>query len=116
MSEQSGPDLSRLRINREEASRPVNPGRAGVGRAILLYGAGALVIGVGIFFLLRTLAADVEMVDVAVAGYVSPSLDRTVLTASGYVVAQRKAAIASKATGRIVALYFREGDRVRKGD
>jgi len=48
--------------------------------------------------------------------YVSSTADRTLLTASGYVVAQRKAALASKATGRIVALYFREGDKVKKND
>ncbi len=39
-----------------------------------------------------------------------------VLTASGYVVAQRKAAIASKATGRIVYLGVVEGDRVTKNE
>lgn len=38
------------------------------------------------------------------------------LTASGYVVAQRRAAVASKATGRLVQLNVREGSRVRQGD
>jgi RND family efflux transporter MFP subunit len=37
-----------------------------------------------------------------------------VLTASGYVVAQRKAAVASKGTGRLVYLGVVEGDRVKK--
>src|SRR5205085_1986716 len=35
--------------------------------------------------------------------------------ASGYVVAQRKAAVASKGTGRLVYLGVVEGDRVRAG-
>jgi RND family efflux transporter MFP subunit len=39
----------------------------------------------------------------------------TLLNASGYVVAQRKAAVASKITGRLVSLYVSEGSRVKKG-
>ena len=38
------------------------------------------------------------------------------LTASGYVVAQTRAAVASKATGRLVQLNVREGSQVKKGD
>jgi RND family efflux transporter MFP subunit len=38
-----------------------------------------------------------------------------VLTASGYVVAQQKASLASKATGRLVYLGVEEGDRVQNG-
>jgi RND family efflux transporter MFP subunit len=38
-----------------------------------------------------------------------------VLHASGYVVAQRQADVASKATGRLVALYVGPGDRVKNG-
>lgn len=38
------------------------------------------------------------------------------LTASGYVVAQRRAAVASKAAGRLMELNVREGSQVRKGE
>lgn len=38
------------------------------------------------------------------------------LAASGYVVAQRRAAVASKATGRLVELTVREGSVLKKGD
>jgi HlyD family secretion protein len=38
------------------------------------------------------------------------------LTASGYVVAQRRAAVASKGTGRLVELRVREGSVVRQGE
>jgi len=45
-----------------------------------------------------------------------PAQQVTVLTASGYVVAQRKAAVATKATGRLEELRVQEGSRVKKGD
>lgn len=46
----------------------------------------------------------------------TPSQQYVDLTASGYVVAQRRAAVASKATGRLVELNVREGSSVRKGE
>ncbi len=114
MTDQSGADLSRLRIQRTPPSSDNREGRPRTG--IVLYIAGALVIGAAILFFLRTLGTQPEAIDTTTVSYISSSADRTILTASGYVVAQRKAALASKATGRIVALYYREGDIVRKGD
>jgi len=49
------------------------------------------------------------------ATMVSPIRSGAVMIASGYVVAQRKAAVASKGTGRLVYLGVVEGDRVREG-
>jgi len=45
-----------------------------------------------------------------------PSRALTVLNASGYVVAQRKAAVSSKATGRLEKLFVEEGKAVKKGE
>ena len=45
-----------------------------------------------------------------------PSQQYAQLTASGYVVAQRRAAVASKATGRLLELKVREGSVVKEGD
>lgn len=45
-----------------------------------------------------------------------PSAQFAQLSASGYVVAQRRAAVASKATGRLVELRVREGSVVRQGE
>ena len=45
-----------------------------------------------------------------------PSKALTILNASGYVVAQRKAAVSSKATGRLEKLHVEEGKRVKQGD
>ncbi|MFZ2445406.1 MAG: efflux RND transporter periplasmic adaptor subunit [Syntrophobacteraceae bacterium] len=50
------------------------------------------------------------------AGLVYPSQVITDFNASGYVVAQRKAAVASKGTGRIVYLGVQEGSRVKEGE
>jgi len=44
-----------------------------------------------------------------------PSLTLTQLNASGYVVADRKSAVASKLTGRLVYLGVEEGSRVKEG-
>jgi len=46
----------------------------------------------------------------------TPSQQFVNLTASGYVVAQRRAAVASKASGRLVELHVREGSQVKQGD
>lgn len=45
-----------------------------------------------------------------------PSAQYAQLTASGYVVAQRRAAVASKATGRLLELRVREGSVVKAGE
>ncbi len=45
-----------------------------------------------------------------------PSQQYAQLTASGYVVAQRRAAVASKGTGRLVELRVREGSALRQGE
>ena len=54
-------------------------------------------------------------VQLVAAALTSPAQANAVLTASGYVVARRKAAVASKGTGTLVFLGVEEGDRVKKG-
>jgi RND family efflux transporter MFP subunit len=55
-------------------------------------------------------------VETATVSLVYPSQTFTLLNASGYVVAQRKSAVAAKATGRLVWLGVEEGSRVRAGE
>jgi RND family efflux transporter MFP subunit len=57
-------------------------------------------------------AKEVELTSATLS---SPAQANAVLTASGYVVAQVKAAVASKGTGRLVFLGVEEGDKVKKG-
>jgi RND family efflux transporter MFP subunit len=52
----------------------------------------------------------------AVAARVYPAQAYAALNASGYVVAQRKAAVSSKSTGRLAFLGVEEGSRLKKGE
>ncbi|HUK99683.1 MAG TPA: efflux RND transporter periplasmic adaptor subunit [Nitrospirota bacterium] len=56
---------------------------------------------------------EVEVVTISLA---YPSQSLTSLNASGYVVAQRKAAVSSKATGRLEWLGVEEGSKVKKNE
>ncbi len=58
-------------------------------------------------------AADVSATNAVMS---TPSQQYVQLTASGYVVAQRRSAVASKASGRLIELNVREGSKVAKGD
>ncbi len=55
-------------------------------------------------------------VETATVSLVYPSQTFSLLNASGYVVPQRKSAVASKTTGRLVWLGVEEGSRVRMGE
>jgi len=77
----------------------------------------AIAIGVGVVgFVIykRTLGAAPEVEQTTVT-LTYPYQAYTVLNATGYVVAQRKASVASKATGRLEWLGVAEGTRVMKG-
>ena len=112
-SENQKADLSSLRINRNVAEPN---GRGGPGNKLMLYsmiGGGALIVLV-LIFLGGGMSGAVQ-VETATVTMTYPSQANAVLTASGYVVAQRKAAVASKGTGRLEYLAVIEGDRVTKG-
>ncbi len=69
-----------------------------------------------VFMIFRGQFTPSANVESATVSLVYPSQSFTLLNASGYVVAQRKAAVASKVTGRLVAIYVEEGNRIKKGD
>lgn len=112
-SETQKADLSSLRINR---NAPESSGSGAPKRNFILYWSlgGALII-LTAFFVFGGGVSSTEQVETATASITYPSQANTVLTASGYVVAQRKAAVASKGTGRLEYLAVIEGDRVTKG-
>ncbi|HTO94219.1 MAG TPA: efflux RND transporter periplasmic adaptor subunit, partial [Bacteroidota bacterium] len=106
------PDIGSLRIARTEQEAPPRarlPWKYVVTAVVVL----AAVLG---FIALRGALAGAVEVDTATATLTSPSLANSVLTANGYVVAQRKAAVASKGTGRLVYLGVEEGTRVKQGE
>ena len=104
-------DLSKLKIDKTPISA-----RAG-GRRKLLFRAAVVsaVILAVILYLAGVFSPSVE-VDLVTVSQVYPYQSYTVLNASGYVVAQRKAAVASKTTSRLEWLGVEEGDRVRRGE
>jgi HlyD family secretion protein len=99
-------DLSTLKINRTPQTQSSNTKWIII--AIIL----CCVIGGG-YFLMNSTSVEVETMQVFTS---QSSSSETILTGQGYVVAQRKAAISSKATGRLDALYVIEGDKVKQGD
>ena len=103
------PDLSKLRIDRDLA--PIRRRRR---RKWIWLATVALIIAAAAgWYLLQPRAQTVQTTPI-VTTY--PSQQYVVLNATGYVVAQRKAAISSKATGRLEWLGVAEGSRVKEGD
>ena len=106
----AGEDLSRLRI--ERGSTGLTRRRRRYGKWLLWIVLAACAVG-GYFYYNGRAAIQVEVAAVTQA---YPSQANTQLNATGYVVAQRKAAVASKATGRLEWLGVREGSVVRENE
>jgi RND family efflux transporter MFP subunit len=103
-------DLSGLRIekSRDEPTKKRDRKRIYLFAALLL----ALI---ATFFLMRGCLSPSLKVEVARVAKVYPSQSFSVLNSSGYVVAQRRAAVSSKITSRLTELYVEEGSRVKEG-
>jgi HlyD family secretion protein len=100
-------DLKRLKIDRPAVA-------AGRRRNWIAYGVVALLlVGAGVAGLKLAGPQAVETTTV-VSAY--PSQTYTLLNATGYVVPQRKAAVASKGQGRLEWLGVLEGTRVKKDE
>ena len=108
-------DLSRLRIERGPDGRGVRRGPRRWRRLVLPAVVAVVILLIAAFVYTRTLGAapEVEQTTVTLA---YPYQAYNVLNATGYVVAQRKASVASKATGRLEWLGVAEGSRVKRGE
>lgn len=105
-------DLSFLKIDRNEPPSLHNDVKK---KIIVVSSIGVLILALAAIFLFAS-TSSAEYVEVGTATLTTQAQESAVLTASGYVVAQRKAAVASKGTGRLEYLGVIEGDRVKKGD
>ena len=99
--------LQQLKIDRQ--SQASNKKSFSYGRWLII-----LLIALAILaYLFKPSTQEVQLSSV-VTTY--PSQQYAQLSASGYVVAQRRAAVASKATGRLIWLNVREGSKVKQGE
>ncbi len=104
-------ELSKLRIDKQYAAkRPV------LKKIIVTMVLCSVVVALVAVLFSRGIFTPIVEVENATVSLVYPSQTFTLLNASGYVVAQRKAAVASKATGRLEWLGVEEGSKVRTGD
>ncbi|MCM2271056.1 MAG: efflux RND transporter periplasmic adaptor subunit [candidate division Zixibacteria bacterium] len=105
------PDLSALRISKEKRyeDRPRSKAWRWLGLAALL---AVVVVG---FLIFRSSVTPAAKIKVGIATQISGSDAAASLVATGYVVAQRKAEVASKGTGRLVKLDYEEGDTIKAG-
>ena len=104
-------DLSELRIDKSRIPNRSFKRK----RYVLLVLLMGLLITTGYLYKKGALTPAAQ-VQTASVQKIYPSQTFTILNASGYVVAQRKAAVATKITGRLVYLAVEEGSRVKKGD
>jgi len=106
--EKQKPDLSALKINRDKKES------IGSNKNRIYYLIGFIVFLIFLFFIFLNPFTKVHEVKITTVVLQKPGINSASLNASGYVVAQRKAAIASKGTGRLVYLGVVEGDHVKK--
>ncbi len=104
-------DLSKLKIDKAASSVQ----RSKQKKPFFLAAALVLAVLAVVAFVSGIFSPAVE-VEPALVSKVYPSLTMTLLNASGYVVPQRKAAVASKVTGRLISVHVEEGSIVKKGD
>ena len=103
-------DLSRLTIDKRGVTKKTGRLRGPLKWGLVLSCLALLLI------VARAVIAPKIQVEVGTVSQVYPSQSFTLLNASGYVVAQRKAALAAKATARLVWLGVEEGSRIHKGE
>jgi len=107
------PDLSKLKIDRNTSAPAGSPRKTR--RRWLKIGAAVLILG-AVGFAVAKRFGSAPTVETATVAMAYPSQNYTLLNATGYAVAQRKAAVSSKATGKLEWLGVLEGSRVKKDE
>jgi RND family efflux transporter MFP subunit len=101
-------DLSALRIERE----PLEPGRGRWVKWVALFAVAAAAAAGGLMWWNREQPISVEVV---AATERAAGTQASVLNASGYVTARRRATVSSKVTGKVLEVNVDEGMAVREG-
>ncbi len=103
-------DIAKLKIEKSEKIGRRKRSRLPLAIAVIVL---LLLAAGGLYY--RGILVPAISVDVTTVSPFYPSQSVSLLNASGYIVAQRKAAVASKVTGRLVALMVEEGSKVKQG-
>lgn len=112
MSETQNTDLSFLKINRNEPRQTEGGSRNKIVLSVIVV---VIIIAIGSFFAVSS-GSSSQTVELGTVALTTSGQESAILSASGYIVAQRKAAVASKGTGRLEFLGVIEGDRVKTGE
>ena len=102
-------DLSSLRIDRSDNNKSKSKTK------YFIYTAVVIVILIAAYFAIGLISTSTIEVKLTTVIKQTPVKSSAVLTASGYIVAQRKASVSSKGTGVLVYLGVVEGDKVKAG-
>ena len=105
--------LNQLRIDRSEP-----PPSGGHGKWWATGIAAAIIAASGVWYLLRPTGVIVTtaVAQAATTGGPASIGGASLLDASGYIVARRRATVSSKVTGKVVEVHLEEGQRVEAGD
>jgi RND family efflux transporter MFP subunit len=105
--------LNQLRIDR---SQP--PSSGGHAKWWWTAGIAVVVAGFGIWYMTRPTGVPITtaVAQTAAGGGSAANAGASLLDASGYVVARRRATVSSKVTGKVVQVILEEGQRVEAGD
>ena len=110
--EKQKPDISSLRIDKNKRYDDRPRSKAWRYLAVVV----VIVIVVIAYFMFKKEIAPATRIQTATVTVITGSQAEASLVATGYVVAQRKAEVASTGTGRLEYLGFEEGDRVKANE
>ena len=112
MPDTPAPDLSQLRIHRDE---PAASGGSGNRGWVWIVAALVVVAAAVAFLVLRPKPMLVEVASASISGGAG-SVTGEGISANGYVVARTKASVSAKIAGRLAYLGVHEGSRVKRGE
>ena len=104
--------LDQLRIDRSEP-----PSSEGKGKWWATGIAAIIIAGSGVWYLMRPSGVPITtaVAQAAASGAPGAAAGASLLDASGYIVARRRATVSSKVTGKVMKVMLEEGQRVEAG-